>query len=160
MISTDECSLKNFFENPVPYLALFNSFLVTYFILKGYYLNRQKIKLELYDRRFKVFEAIQELITAASNNKKTISPEKLNEFGHEIKQATFLFGSEIEDFLFKLSVDYIKLYHKQEELEKMHPSSEKNQLCEEFLKEYDSFEFKLKDSKELFGKYLNFENLK
>jgi hypothetical protein len=59
--------------------------------------NRQKLKLDLYDRRLKVFERVREILAMMYT---TVSDDKrLFELLSGTRDAEFLFGVEIKDYI-------------------------------------------------------------
>jgi hypothetical protein len=60
--------------------------------------NAGKVKLDLFDRRFRVFDAVRKLIGVVLRNGGA-PPEELQEFYLETLEADFLFGTDIRSYL-------------------------------------------------------------
>jgi hypothetical protein len=79
-------------------LPIILTFFVIYIAYQQYQTNRRKLKLELFDKRFIVFqgtkEFIQGVITSSSFKK-----ENQNLFHLKTRGAQFIFGSDIKTYL-------------------------------------------------------------
>jgi len=71
--------------------------IATYIAWQQWKANAQKLKLDLYQQRFRVFEAVRDILgmmyTTVSDDK------KLFELLSKTRGAEFLFGSEIKDYV-------------------------------------------------------------
>lgn len=89
--------------------------------------NQQKLKLDCYDRRLKVYESAKCIIIASLNEATTI--KDIIEFNMVIAGADFLFKQDIIDYLKELSKhcnnlrQYNKEYPGQEAIDGMHAES-------------------------------------
>lgn len=61
-------------------------------------INETKLRLDMYDRRVKVYGAVKDLLGAFLANG-TLSTADLVKFREQIAEADFLFGEEIQDYL-------------------------------------------------------------
>jgi len=60
-------------------------------------INRDKLKLDHYDRRFEVYQAMRELIVSVQSNG-TTTDEELRKYLQRTRQAKFLLNAKIADF--------------------------------------------------------------
>lgn len=70
--------------------------------------NKNKLKLDLFDRRFAVYWAAKMLIGEIYYDL-TVSDEALHTFGKKTEQADFLFGNDIVAFLEETRKNALKL---------------------------------------------------
>lgn len=68
----------------------------------------QKLKLDLFEKRFAVFEAYRKLMGAAIRNGTVPEPD-LYEFGRGILNAELLFGDEVVEYLNSVRIAAIEL---------------------------------------------------
>lgn len=69
----------------------------------------QKVVLDLFDRRMKVYDAIQSIVIKI-NNTGEIQPDEINDVRHAINSAGFLFGDEVTEYLrglFSVMIDFL-----------------------------------------------------
>jgi hypothetical protein len=105
-----------------------------------------KLNLDLYDRRFKIFDAARNLVSNAIKQS-YIPKTAIIAFNLDVSDAVFLFGMDVEEYLEKLQAKAVELYHIGEKLDLMRergqPNSEKvaEELAEQIIKfaeEYDN----------------------
>jgi hypothetical protein len=77
-------------------LTIVIAFITVYIARQQWKTNAQKIKLDLFDRRFLVFEATRGIIGQMYTS--GVKDKELVEFLTKTVEAGFLFGSEIEDY--------------------------------------------------------------
>jgi hypothetical protein len=74
--------------------------IATYIGWQQWQANRQKLKLDLYQQRLKVFEAVRDMLGMMYT---TVSDDKqLFEFLSKTRGAEFLFGADINDYVEKV----------------------------------------------------------
>ena len=59
--------------------------------------NKDRLKMELFDRRYKIYEAMAEFVTTEVITKDDIKKYKVN-----AAQSTFVFGKDVQDALLKV----------------------------------------------------------
>jgi len=100
-------------------LPIILTFFVIYIAYQQYQTNRRKLKLELFDKRFFVFEStkdfIQGVITSTSFQK-----ENQNLFHLNTRGAQFIFGSDTKAYLDEVWSKFVdlKLWEQDESLAK------------------------------------------
>ncbi|HEY7977430.1 MAG TPA: hypothetical protein VID67_04490 [Rhizomicrobium sp.] len=70
----------------------------TYIAWQQWQTNRQKLKLDRYDRRLKVYEEVRKILSIILRDA-TASYENLLEFRTSVSEADFLFGPEISEYI-------------------------------------------------------------
>ena len=80
-----------------PLIAL----LATYIAWQQWRTNKQKLKLEKYDRRLSVYQEVKKILSIVHRDAKA-SPEDLLSFRSSVSEADFLFGSEVVDYIDKI----------------------------------------------------------
>jgi hypothetical protein len=91
-----------------PLLAI----VAAYIAYQQYRTARHKLRLELYDRRFKVYSAVTACLRGIASAK-NLPPEELNELitslHAQAAEAAFLFGPEVRQFIGEISVKAARL---------------------------------------------------
>jgi hypothetical protein len=67
-----------------------------------YYLQRQRFKLDLYDKRFHVYEAAGEYMVALVATQGKVDDDDLGKFRRNTDPGQFMFGSDVWGFLVEL----------------------------------------------------------
>lgn len=63
------------------------------------YLQRQSLKHDLYNKRYRVFKAVQEILTAPEFTKN--APQLVNNLRNETAEVTYLYGKEIGTLIYE-----------------------------------------------------------
>ncbi|MDC1174108.1 hypothetical protein OAT67_01835 [Bacteriovoracaceae bacterium] len=140
-----------------PFLAVW----ALYFTRRQHKLDSQKFKLDLYDRRFKVFEEIKKFLSGIIRDGKTDHKQLLNML-HQTNEAIFLFDDEISNYikeLYEKGLDFVLIDKKVNGEAPIPDYEDRNVLIEkssEYLKFYGN-QFDI--SRDKFLKYLKFEKL-
>jgi hypothetical protein len=82
----------------------------TYIAWQQWKTNRLKLKLDRYDRRFKVYEEIQKILSIIRRDGKASYDDLLN-FRTSVAQADFLFEPEIADLIAEIYRHGVKLMY-------------------------------------------------
>ncbi|GLR77121.1 hypothetical protein [Aliivibrio sifiae] len=72
--------------------------IATYIAYQQWKLNKQKLMLEKYDRRLKIYEEVKKVLILITRDAE-ISHKNLLEFNISVSEADFLFRHEISDYL-------------------------------------------------------------
>ena len=120
---------------------------------------RDKLRLDLYDRRFKVFQAVMDFIGHASSTDAT-SVQEIIKFDTARTEALFLFGGDKE------LLDYLaSIRAKSEEAHTAHaiaqgipgpPNAQRTELTQRILKAKEWLFDQPNVAKEKFARYLSF----
>lgn len=144
-----------------PFIEIGIAVLLAYIAVQNYLINKSnfriykdKFRLDLFDRRYKTFEAVQNFLKYVLSEGK---PErgKIFQLKTESTDSEFLFGSEIKEYINETSTKGLKLILLHERLERggMDKSSIKNTAEEmEVLESW--FGDQIMDSRKIFMKYL------
>ena len=120
--------------------------------------NRDKLRLNLYDKRFDVFRALMELL-AFIVREGNITLEKIYEFRANTNESSFLFDKDISEYLETVRQKAVKFYNLEQKLhhsdlpvgeERDKAAKDDSELLRWFFDQ-----FKVSESK--FGKYLSFK---
>lgn len=120
-------------------------------------IQKDKLRLDLFDRRHRVFRASQDLFSFIMREGKP-NRDELFKFMANSSDAEFLFGSDIKVYLDEISEKGLKLIHLNERLLNNNDLSSEKRT--EFANEIEQLEkwfgSQFKVSKDLFRKYLHF----
>lgn len=127
--------------------------------------NRDKLRLDLYNKRYEVFYSLMKLLGHMRQAGK-IEPEQVNMFLKESQEDVFLFGKDIVSYLETVRKKALDLWETNEELKDMPRGKERNKkvreatnllhwLGEQFVVAIDKFGKYLKFEQGLKGKSLN-----
>jgi hypothetical protein len=146
---------------------LFVGILVAYMARKQWKTNREmaitnhnKLKLDLFDRRFRIYEAVKNLLDQITND---FNPKRevLDAFLHAIDEADFLFNQEIPAYLNDVRVYGSKLRLEWQELEQKRRIREDMdvKLRDEHGEIIKAVMKAREDLKNVFMPYLDFRNV-
>lgn len=133
-----------------------------YIAYQQYFINRRKLNLDLYLKRFQVFDETKRfLLRCSKNDIKDYS--EVQSFHFSVNESKFLFGDEIIEFLNTIQNKAIDLDSLSKEVESLSISSvgspeqarkseEKKKLLTWFSKEYENIESR-------FIKYMDFKKV-
>jgi hypothetical protein len=71
---------------------------------------RQKAVLDLFDKRFKIYETVKNCVEQVSINPEDFGNERQKEFLKAKNKAYFFFGNEVNDYLERLRKDLLTVY--------------------------------------------------
>lgn len=120
-------------------------------------IEKDKLRLNLFDRRLRVFEACQDLLSFVVREGKPTRDENLK-FLRNSSEAEFLFGKEIETYIDEMSKKSLDLIHVREKLDnKVYKTEEeRTKLTGEDEELFEWFRHQYENSRKLFRKYLHF----
>jgi len=119
--------------------------------------NRDRVRLNLYDKRFKVFRGLMDLL-AHIMREGNVTDEALYKFNADTNEARFIFDKEIQDYLQSIYEKAVDIQTKNSERQEPNLQEEKRaQLARDVgeIKKWMNKQFEV--SRELFGKYLKFK---
>lgn len=144
------------------WIKIFSGFLTpvialvtTYIAIQQYRTNKTKLRLELYHQRFKVFEALMEFVGNVVSQQ--VSAETVKLFDAETNEASFLFGSDVCDYLALVrnkAAEIGQLSSQIEALMKYPVNEERTKLVNQKVELIKWFYEQLPISKAKFAKYL------
>jgi hypothetical protein len=89
-------------------LTLLVAAFATYVAYRQYALGRERFKLDLFEKRFAVFAATRRLLSHVLHDA-DVSLEQLFEYRAGVAEATFLFDSDITDYLKSIDEKALRL---------------------------------------------------
>jgi hypothetical protein len=128
-----------------------------YIAYQQYRTNKQKLKLDMYEKRFKVYLGLQALLIHILENA-DVSDEALKYFQISTSESVFIFDKDISDYLNSIRYKSITLRKQNHQLYHtgLPIGEERNIIAEaknKLLFELTDQEFKISEQK--FAKYLN-----
>jgi hypothetical protein len=118
-----------------------------------------KLNLDLYDRRFKVFEAARDLVTHVMREAQ-VGLGDIRSFNFGVADATFLFDTDVESYLATLRKKAIALRTKVEQLRGMdEPGERRNRLADQIAELEMDFSAEYERIVEIFKPYLKLGNI-
>jgi len=144
---------------PQAILILAISLLGAWIAYKQVRIATAKLNLDLYDRRFKVFEAARNLVSQVMREAH-VGLGNIGAFNLGVADATFLFESDVEDYLTALRKKAIALHTKAEQLRGMEgPSERRNALVDQIADLEMDFSIEYERMVEVFKPYLKLGNI-
>lgn len=130
--------------------------IVAYIAFMQFKTNRDRLRLELYNRRFSVYEGLKELL-----NKIIIcfdvTDDDLREFRIKTNEAAFLFDKDIVEYLKEINNKGTKLYSYNCKIKRGDTSPPWPKTPEDINKISIWLQDQLEESKDIFSKYLKFK---
>ncbi len=134
--------------------------IVTYIAIRQWKTDHDRLRLDLYDKRFKVYQSIMDILSIISQNG-DISLEEISQFTIKTNESKFLFENEIPDFIENIIENSIKLHFLEAKI-KQNANTDIAKIKEKVEESsglvnwfYDQF----KTSNNLFLKYLSFKKI-
>lgn len=132
--------------------------ITVYIAYQQYHINKQKLKLDLYEKRYRIFKETKKLLHKI-NQDGAIDTIELRDFGFNTNDKVFLFNEDIVEFIEEIKRKAIDISFNKDEIEKAPDLVVRNLLREEkhtltrwFTSEYINIESR-------FLIYLDFKNL-
>lgn len=149
--------LKLLYGALTPIIAI----LAAYIAWRQHQISRSKLKLDLYDRRFKVYRGLMDLFAAVLRDVK-VSRADLANYYSQTNEKVFLFDSDIVAFMIQVREKAVELRQIKEKMEHITEDggNELNELSERDTELLRWFDEQLNIAPRRFEKYLGFkENL-
>jgi hypothetical protein len=142
--------------NSLPaYLTAVTAAIVAWVGYEQFRLARERLKLDLFEKRFVVYKAAQRVLSAVLRDAAVGSPDLL-EYRRDSQDAAFLFGQEIVDYLATLDHRILKLGAACDELKDLACGPERSRLAEEKRRLCADLLGELPKLKDVFAPYLRF----
>lgn len=132
--------------------------IATYIAWQQWQTNRQKLNLDRYDRRLRVYEEVRKILSIilASTQPTT---EDLLKFRTSVSEADFLFGPEIPAYIDEIYRRGLSLWRWNQEYRDSTqvppPGYDHNKVVDEIHKELKWLTEQFEPAKQRFSKYLN-----
>ncbi len=101
-----ECIIRISTALLTPLIAI----VTAYIAIQQWVTSRQKLRLDLYDRRFQIYKELEKILRIIIRDADA-TYDQLAEFHRSIDQADFLFRLEIVEYLKEIHQRGIKLHH-------------------------------------------------
>ncbi|MGR3303850.1 MAG: hypothetical protein ACUZ8I_15295 [Candidatus Scalindua sp.] len=121
--------------------------------------NEEKFKLDLFDKRYKVFEATRYLFMQIIQSG-DIDQHKIREFSVNTTETVFLFDDEIRKYLKKVLDEAVTLQVTNMKYKDLPVSSKRSELCEKQGEITKWFHGQYSELQEVFAPYLKFKEWK
>ena len=139
-------------------LTPFIAMVATYIAWQQWQTNRQKLNLERYDRRLRVYEEVKKILSIILRDA-DVSTDDLLKFRTSVSEADFLFGPEIPTYIDQIYKRGLNLWkcNKQYQECVRHKSESYNskEVVDEMNEELSWLTEQFEPAKELFKKYLD-----
>ena len=126
-----------------------------YIAYQQFRLGREKFKLDLFDKRFSVFAATRRLLSIILTEA-NVSLEQLFEYRASVAEATFLFDSDITDYLDEIDKKAFRFRFTREQIEVVPAVENRPKLVDEHHHIQTWLTDQLPILKVKFGPYLKF----
>lgn len=130
--------------------------IVAYIAWQQHKTNRDKLRLDLYNKRYEVFSSLK-ILLAHILQQGSIKLEQVNEFTRATREAVFLFDEDIETYLETVRIKALDLWEAKETMEPLPVGGERSAKAREITELCGWLCNQNKVAIDKFGKYLKFE---
>ncbi len=132
--------------------------LATYIAWQQWQTNRQRLNLDRYDRRLRVYEEVRKILSIILRDANA-STEDLLKFRTSVSEADFLFGPEVMEYIDQIYKRGLSLRRWNQEYrdhtQEKPPGYDHKKVVEEMHKELEWLTGQFEPAKHIFRKYLN-----
>ncbi len=140
---------------PAALVALVIGAIAALIAYRQYQVAQAKLKLDLFERRFKIFSRTWEILSETATQGTRVKNYGLgNPFSNFLPEAAFLFGTDVQEYLSLAVNQWIELSGIEGEPNAPEHAARRAELKRWFFQEASA------GAKKLFGRYLNFETWK
>jgi hypothetical protein len=132
--------------------------IATYIAYQQYKNNKLKLKFDLYEKRFRVYQALVDFISFVISFPE-IKVEEVRKLDSARAESHFLFGEDIPQYLLSVrdkAAQLTTLNSQVNELASSDRNPERTKLVNQKLEVIEWFHQQLEESRKKFGKYLSF----
>lgn len=144
-------------EHILAIITLINAIFVTFVVFNQYNLAKEKLKLDLFEKRFAVDKGGQEFLTKIMIDGKVNDLQIINEFRAKTQDAVFLFGDEITNYLKKIDSNALELWENYQNLDDLPKGEERSNIARNITRLLGLLGNQLKDLQTEFSPYLKFK---
>ncbi len=130
--------------------------IVAYIAFMQYKTNRDRLRLELYNKRFSVYEGLEEFLNKFII-RLVVTDKDLIEFRIRTNEAEFLFDEDIVQYLKEIHDKGTKIYSYNCETNRSKPPPPFPKTPKEIIEISNWLQDQLEESKDKFSKYLKFK---
>jgi len=132
--------------------------IATYIAWQQWKTNQQKLNLERYDRRLRVYEEVKKILSIIFRDAKA-STDDLLKFRTSVSEADFLFGPEIPEYIdeiYRRGLSFWRWNQEYRDSTQVMPKGyDHNKVVNEMHKELEWLSTQFDPAKEKFKKYLD-----
>lgn len=130
--------------------------IVAYIAYQQFVLASERLKFDLFEKRFAIFEAARRFLIAISTDAK-LELEDLAEFRRETQPAIFLFDTCITEYLASLAEQSIEMPKTRIQLDPLPIGAERDTLCEKETRLLRELRHELENLSEVFSPLLEIQ---
>jgi|SRR3990172_6917781 len=148
---------KQIFEIFSGYLTIVIAITTTYIVIQQFLVSRYRVRMDLYDRRLKVYNAIMKFMRHVRQHGQADN-DQIFELIEQTAESKFLFEGEIKDHIESLYQEALDLHEIHQELDHSLPKgAERSRLAKEMTIHFKHLRDQYKRTDELFLKYLKLD---
>lgn len=137
------------------FLTILVAGFATYVAFQQFRLGREKLKLDLFEKRFSVFATTRKFLARLSATR-SLPVEEVFQFRVAVAETVFLFDSDITDYLEEMAKRASRLWAIEEKLAVTVDQNERAHLIDESTKEFNWVMEQSPVLTKKFAKYLKF----
>ena len=143
--------------DPFAWLAALTAVVAIWIAYQQFQTSRAKLRLDLYERRFRVFDGVSELLATIYRDA-DVKLEDIRKFVISTNEATFLFGPDVSSYLDELRTKAIRLRALNDKLHesRLPIGPERSEAAEENARVLEWLIVQFEESRRRFAKYLEF----
>ena len=112
-----------------------------YIAFQQYKTNRRKLKFDLFDKRFTIFDATKKFMQGVIN-RSSFDKENQAEFHRQIKGAQFVFGNDIKEYLDIVWSNFVDLETWSQDENTSEHAKERHETMKWFVQELNNIDEK------------------
>lgn len=148
--------LPNWVKYLSAFLTIVLSIIATLIIILQFLLQKDRWRLNLFEKRYKVYDDTMKFITTIVQ-KVNLNDDELYSFLRQTKDRDFLFGKEIREFLDEVYNKGNDLIYVIKKMEDVPVGKERDKLADQEMHLSKWFSQQYETSKKLFGEYLTID---
>jgi len=138
------------------FLTILVALFVAFVGYQQYWINREKFRLDLFEKRFSVFAATRKLLSIVLRETKA-EYKDLFEFRASVAEAAFLFDADITNYLDEIDKQFVRLHVTHERLKGNIGAEERNKIMDENDQVLQWLTDQLTELEKRFSPYLKFK---
>jgi hypothetical protein len=151
----------DFPRNPVAWLTGLTALLAAWIAYQQYRTAKNRLRLDLFDRRWAVYSALIVLVdTVVRNGRAELS--EIFEYSAVTSRAEFLFDKQVVDYLERVrkqAVELRRLHGQLHDEERFPIGPERNRVAEQDSRLLEWFVAQVQESRGVFRRYLRFDHI-
>lgn len=141
------------------FLTIWVSIIIAIVSYQQYKVAHVKLKLDLYEKRFAVFQGVREFLSIVLA-KANFDMSEFYMFRAKTAEVDFLFGTDVVNFIKQVDKDALDFHVKKASLEGVAVGNERSRLVEAEIKALEKLTNKITEIKVVFRDYLELSKLK